>query len=74
MSYEKDVEIVERALRRQHRAGVDVGEFLVTAVVAAQTNLRGRPGDMVMHPDLTSNRYGSWEAALLQQMIEAGGG
>jgi hypothetical protein len=74
VSYEDDVTAVRRALIRQLREGNDVGAFLVDAVVRAQNQLRdSSPDDLFFYDRLTNNRPGSWEAALLDNMIESGG-
>jgi hypothetical protein len=68
--YLADKDIVRRALIRQLNAGTDVGEFLVAAVCAAERQL---DTETQAYRTLTGNRPGSWEAALLQRMIDAGG-
>lgn len=68
--FNADRDIVRRALIRQLNAGTDVGEFLVAAVVAAERQL---DTETQAWRTLTGNRPGSWEAALLRQMIESGG-
>ena len=40
-TFDKSVNEIRRALLREHRAGVDVGELLVHAVTAAQKELSG---------------------------------
>jgi len=74
MSYEDDVTAVRRALLRQFREGTDVGAFLVDAVVRAQKQLLVPSSTSLGWQSLTDNRSGSWEAALLANMIESGGG
>lgn len=74
MSYEDDVTAVRRALLRRYKDSTDVGEFLVDAVVRAENQLRNDKEDAWAFGSLTDNRPGSWEAALLRNMIESGGG
>lgn len=62
-TFDKSVSEIRRALLREHRAGVDIGELLVAAVTAA---------DRALAPNfdsITSNRPGSWEAAIVDQLI-----
>lgn len=65
----KSADEIRRAILREHRAGVDIGELLVIAVSAAQADLQLRAGEYE-YTDVTSNRPGSWEAAILVQLID----
>ncbi|GAA2828626.1 hypothetical protein FB468_0989 [Leucobacter komagatae] len=63
-TFAKSVDEIRRAIMREHRAGIDVGELLVAAVTAADRQLAHD------FRSLTDNRPGSWEAALVAQVIE----
>lgn len=63
-TFERSVADIQRAILREHRAGVDVGELLVAAVTAADRQLGKN------YRSVTDNRPGSWEAALVEQMVE----
>lgn len=67
--YLKSVRDIRLALVREFNGGTDVGEVLVAAVVAAQEQL-DRQGEFKR---LTDNRPGSWEAALLENILTSGG-
>lgn len=81
-TFQKSADEIRRAIIRELKAGVDVGELLVHAVCAAEdqvaaaavagTPMRGgRYGHVY---SITANRPGSWEASLVDQIITAGGG
>ena len=61
--FEKSVAEIRRAILREHRAGVDIGELLVAAVTAADRKLAED------YDSVTSNRPGSWEAAIVEQLV-----
>lgn len=63
------MDTVRDALIAEFRAGRDAGAFLVEAACAAQRQLTAAG----LYERLTDNRPGSWEAALLDQMLESGG-
>ena len=56
---------IRRAIIRAHAAGIDVGELLVDAVSAADRQIVKRDG----YGSVTSNRPGSWEAAIVTQLV-----
>ena len=62
-TFEKSVAEIRRAILREHRSGIDIGELLVAAVSAADHNLAER------FDTVTSNRPGSWEAAIVDQLV-----
>ena len=68
-SYSDDLAVVRRALIRRYHDGQDVGEFLVEAVAAAQQQLARDDS----YRRLTDNRPGSWEAALVDQILTGAG-
>jgi len=69
MTCQSDIDTARRTLVREFKAGRDVGAFLVEAACAAQRQLTAEGTYAV----LTDNRSGSWEASLLEQMLESGG-
>ena len=68
-TFDKSVSEIRRALVREFNHNVDVGEVLVAAVTAAQHDLDDKHGNKY----LTDNRPGSWEAALLYNILQSGG-
>ena len=65
-TYLKSAKEIRRAIIREFQHNVDVGELLVEAVTAAQRQLDARD----MGEYLTQNRPGSWEAALVERLIQ----
>lgn len=65
-TYAKSVHQIRKALLREHKHNVDIGELLVQAVTEAQLELDGRDEGEY----LTQNRPGSWEAALVEPLIQ----
>lgn len=62
-TFEKSVTEIRRAILREHANGIDVGELLVAAVTGADRKLA------VDFRSVTDNRPGSWEAALVEQLV-----
>lgn len=63
-TFEKSVNEIRRAILREHRNGIDIGELLVAAVTDADRKLA------VDFRSVTDNRPGSWEAGIVEQLVE----
>lgn len=63
-TFEKSVNEIRRAILREHAAGIDVGELLGAAVTAADRKLNED------YRSVTDNRSGSWEASIVEQLIQ----
>lgn len=65
-TYQRSVKEIRRAILREFQHNIDIGELLVQAVSSAQQKLDARDNGEW----LTQNRPGSWEAALVEPMIQ----
>ena len=63
-TFDKSANEIRRALLREHRNGVDIGELLVHAVSAADSQLAPE------FRSITDNRPGSWEASIVEQLVD----
>lgn len=63
-TFDKSVTEIRRAILREHAAGVDIGELLVAAVSAADKKLS------TVYRSVTDNRAGSWEASIVEQLVQ----
>lgn len=62
-TFEKSVNEIRRAILREHGNGTDIGELLVAAVTEADRKLNAN------FRSVTDNRPGSWEAAIVEQLV-----